>query len=112
MLYPCIVNVVISCWKSGAYGFVICRDGTDMCFVLGSGWKHLDLEQYCISGLTGDSWASLRISCLRFLLFGTTIMFSKYTTPSLSRVKYLALPLAMFALMYRIPRARFCAALI
>src|SRR4051812_22301779 len=23
-----------------------------MCFVLGSGWKHLDLEQYRISGLT------------------------------------------------------------
>src|ERR1041385_6879413 len=52
MLYPCICNVVISCWKSGAYGFVICRVGTDMCFVPGSGWKHLDLEQYRISGLT------------------------------------------------------------
>src|ERR1041385_5353493 len=52
MLYPCICNVVISCWKSGAYGFVICRGGTDMCFVPGSGWKHLDLEQYRISGLT------------------------------------------------------------
>src|SRR3954471_21837090 len=51
MLYPCICNVVISCWKSGAYGFVICRGGTDMCFVPGSGWKHLDLEQYRISGL-------------------------------------------------------------
>src|SRR3954470_7041634 len=48
-LYPCICNVVISCWKSGAYGFVICRGGTDMCFVPGSGWKHLDLEQYRIS---------------------------------------------------------------
>src|ERR1041385_4808697 len=46
MLYPCICNVVISCWKSGAYDFVICRGGTDMCFVPGSGWKHLDLEQY------------------------------------------------------------------
>src|SRR3954469_21268444 len=52
MLYPCICNVVISCWKSGAYGFVICRGGIDMCFVPGSGWKHLDLEQYRISGLT------------------------------------------------------------
>src|SRR3954471_3929244 len=54
MLYPCICNVVISCWKSGAYGFVICHGRTDMCFVPGSGWKHLDLEQYRISGLT--SW--------------------------------------------------------
>src|SRR3954469_22028621 len=52
MLYPCICNVVISCWKSGAYDFVICRGGTDMCFVPGSGWKHLDLKQYRISGLT------------------------------------------------------------
>src|SRR4051812_43790539 len=52
MLYPCICNVVISCWKSGAYDFVICRGGTNMCFVPGSGWKHLDLEQYRISGLT------------------------------------------------------------
>src|ERR1041385_5969454 len=52
MLYPCICNFVISCWKSGAYDFVICRGGTDMCFVPGSGWKHLDLEQYRISGLT------------------------------------------------------------
>src|SRR3954464_10517266 len=30
MLYPCIYNVVISCWKSGAYGYVICRGGTDI----------------------------------------------------------------------------------
>src|ERR1041384_5961635 len=52
MLYPCICNVVRSYWKSGAYDFVICRGGTDMCFVPGSGWKHLDLEQYRISGLT------------------------------------------------------------
>src|SRR3954470_17090757 len=52
MLYLCSCNVVISCWKSGAYGSVICRGGTDMCFVPGSGWKHLDLEQYRISGLT------------------------------------------------------------
>src|SRR3954469_22868939 len=52
MLYPCICNVVISCWKSGAHDIVICRGGTDMCFVPGSGWKHLDLEQYRISGLT------------------------------------------------------------
>src|SRR3954453_19623268 len=52
MLDPCSCNVVISCWKSGAYGIVICRGGTDMCFVPGSRWKHLDLEQYRISGLT------------------------------------------------------------
>src|ERR1041385_6444834 len=52
MLYPCSCNVVISCWKSGEYDIVICRGGTDMCFVPGSGWKHLDLEQYRISGLT------------------------------------------------------------
>src|SRR4051812_8450387 len=51
MLNHCSCNVVISCWKSGAYGFVICSGGTDMCFVPGSGWKHLDLEQYRISGL-------------------------------------------------------------
>src|ERR1041385_9218841 len=59
MLYPCICNVVISCWKSGAYGYVICRGGTDMCFVPGYGWKHLDLEQYHISGLTLASSATL-----------------------------------------------------
>src|ERR1041385_2224864 len=52
MLYPRICNVVISYWKSGAYGYVICRGGTDMCFVPGSGWKNLDMEQYRISGLT------------------------------------------------------------
>src|SRR3954471_23705779 len=52
MLYPCICNVVISCWKSGAYGFVICRGGTDMCSVLGFGRKRPDLKQYRISGLT------------------------------------------------------------
>src|SRR3954467_5096827 len=52
MLYPCSCNVVISCWKSGAYDIVICRGGTDMCFVPGSVWKHLDLEQYRTSGLT------------------------------------------------------------
>src|SRR3954466_9797585 len=51
MLYLCICNVVISCWKSGAYGFVICLDGTDMCFVPGSGWKHLDLEKYAYRDL-------------------------------------------------------------
>ena len=52
MLYPCSCNVVISCWKSGVYDFVICCGGTDMCFVPGPGWKHLYLEQYRISGLT------------------------------------------------------------
>src|ERR1043165_6372971 len=58
MVCPCMCNVVISCWKSGAYDFVICRGGTDMCFVPGSGWKHLDLEQYRISGLTKRSFPS------------------------------------------------------
>src|SRR3954471_3678427 len=52
MLYLCIFNVVISCWKSGAYDFVICRGGTDMCFVPGFGRKCLDLEQYRTSVLT------------------------------------------------------------
>src|SRR3954470_16174643 len=59
MLYPCICNVVISCWKSGAYGFVICRGGTDMCFVLGFGRKRPDLKQYRISGLTTAANAGL-----------------------------------------------------
>src|ERR1041384_6943166 len=65
MLYPCICNVMISRWKSGAYGIVICRGGTDMCFVPGSGWKHLDLEQYRISGLTRVAWVCVQvcISC-------------------------------------------------
>src|SRR3954465_7998795 len=54
MLYPCICNVVISYWKSGAYGFVICRGGTDMCSVLWFGRKRPDLKQYCISGLTPE----------------------------------------------------------
>src|SRR3954463_8349465 len=62
MLYLCICNVVISCWKSGAYDSIICRGGTDMCFVPGSGWKHLDLEQYCISGLTGGDLSSKPVS--------------------------------------------------
>src|ERR1041385_8493374 len=61
MLYPCICNVVISCWKSGAYDFVICRGGTDMCFIPGSGWKHLDLEQYRISSLT--TWYQSLTDC-------------------------------------------------
>src|ERR1041385_497162 len=52
MVYPCICNVVISYWKSGAYGFVICRGGSDMCFVLGFGRKRPNLKQYRISGLT------------------------------------------------------------
>ena len=38
--------------KYETYDFVICRGGSDMCFVLGSGWKRLDLKQYRISGLT------------------------------------------------------------
>src|ERR1041384_2622587 len=37
--------------KSGIYDFVICRGGTDMCFVLGCGRKRPDLKQYRISGL-------------------------------------------------------------
>src|SRR3954468_178146 len=60
MLYPCICNVVMSCWKSRAFDFVICRGGTDICFVPGSGWKHLDLEQYRISGLT--TWYQILIN--------------------------------------------------
>src|ERR1041385_122149 len=60
MLYPCICNVVISCWKSGAYDYVICHGGTDMCFVPGSGWKHLDLEQYRTSGLTTPTYQRSR----------------------------------------------------
>src|ERR1043165_7654568 len=38
--------------KSRIYDFVICRGGTDMCFVLGFGRKRPDLKQYRISGLT------------------------------------------------------------
>src|SRR4051812_12926185 len=38
--------------KSGIYDFVICRGGTDMCFVLGFGRQRPDLKQYRISGLT------------------------------------------------------------
>src|SRR4051794_11803023 len=64
MLYPCICNVVISCWKSGAYGYVICRGVTGMCFVPGSGWKHLDLEQYRISGLTPNENPHIIHNCL------------------------------------------------
>src|ERR1041385_4414660 len=66
MLYPCSCNVVVSCWKSVAYGFVICRGGTDMCFVPGSGWKHLYLEQYRISGFT-TSYQSLTDRRIPFL---------------------------------------------
>src|SRR3954469_10384206 len=61
MLYPCICNVVISCWKSGAYGFVICRGGFDMCFVLGFGRKRPDPKQYRISGLTKFKWMKKRM---------------------------------------------------
>src|SRR4051812_43458948 len=38
--------------KYGIYDFIICRGGTDMCFVLGFGRKRPDLKQYLISGLT------------------------------------------------------------
>ena len=66
MLNPCICNVVISCWKSGAYGFDICRGGTDMWFVLGFGRKRTDLKQYRISGLTTwyQSFTDCRIPLL------------------------------------------------
>src|SRR3954467_14075100 len=60
MLYPCICNVVISCWKSRAYGFVICRGWTDMCFVLGFGRKRPNLKQYRISVLTPSTTTSSR----------------------------------------------------
>src|SRR4051812_18484857 len=40
--------------KSGIYDFVICRGGTDMCFVLGFGRKRPDMKQYRISGLTSN----------------------------------------------------------
>src|SRR3954466_10098855 len=73
MLYPCICNVVISCWKSGAYGFVICRSGTDMCFVLGFGRKRPNLKQYRISGLTSLS------TCLRSI--ARTPFFSILSSP-------------------------------
>src|SRR3954469_18946440 len=48
--------------KSGIYGFVICRGGTDMCFVLGFGRKRPDLKQYRISGLTRASTKKCSIS--------------------------------------------------
>src|SRR3954463_2890515 len=46
--------------KSGIYDFVICRGGTDMCFVLGFGRKRPDLKQYRISGLTELHMLGLR----------------------------------------------------
>src|ERR1041385_3242057 len=53
MFYPCSCNVVILCWKSGAYYIVICRGGTDMCFVPGSGWKHVERDLSRMSRLRG-----------------------------------------------------------
>src|SRR4051812_11053245 len=44
--------------KSGIYDFVICRGGTDMCFVLGLGRKRPGLKQYRISGLTSREESS------------------------------------------------------
>src|SRR4051812_44364809 len=38
--------------KSETHGFVICHGGSDMCFVLGFGWKRPNLKQYRISALT------------------------------------------------------------
>src|SRR4051812_28136594 len=38
--------------KSGIYDLVICRGGTDMCFVLGFGRQRPDPKQHRISGLT------------------------------------------------------------
>src|SRR3954464_3991592 len=72
MLYPCICNVVISCWKSGAYGFVICRGGTGMCFVLGFGRKRPDLKQYRISGLTRTHGRGSQVT---FILFFIVLCF-------------------------------------
>src|SRR3954463_10349291 len=74
MLYSLSCNVVISCWKSGAYDIVICRGGTDMCFVPGSGWKHVDLEQCRISGLTDHNYYGLcdlgsSVSAIPFSLY-------------------------------------------
>src|SRR3954466_9305381 len=92
MLYPCICNVVISCWKSEAYGFVTCRGGTDMCFVLGFGRKRPDLKQYHISGLTPcialshlESWRILRrfiqtLGMIRSIIISLPISFLKTTT--------------------------------
>src|SRR3954453_16783291 len=83
MLYPCICNVVISCWKSGAYGFVICRGGTDMCSVLGFGRKRPDLKQYRISGLTSGQRP---IYILHPVLFTLHIRFmSSQTLQSLTK---------------------------
>src|SRR3954470_4203390 len=48
--------------KSGIYDFVICRGGTDMCFILRFGRKRPDLKQYRISGLTVTSKLSLVLS--------------------------------------------------
>src|ERR1041385_9535354 len=69
MLYPCICNVVISCWKSGAYGLVICRGGTDMCFVLGFGRKRPNLKQYHISGLTHQKNKAQAVSLQTYQIF-------------------------------------------
>src|ERR1041384_3956035 len=79
MLYPCICNVVISCWKSGEYVSVICRGGTDMCFVPGSGWKHLDLEQYRILGLKvgeppADAMHIVLLGCVKSCLLPGQVM--------------------------------------
>src|SRR3954466_12194389 len=51
--------------EPGIYDFVICRGGTDMCFVLGFGRKRPDLKQYRISGLTSHPPNPLSI----FLIF-------------------------------------------
>src|SRR3954464_7733530 len=56
--------------KSGIYDFVICRGGTDMCFVLEFGRKRSDLKQYLISGLTPTIICSP--NTLFFCLRGTT----------------------------------------
>src|SRR3954464_5719831 len=77
MLYPCSCKVVISCWKSGAYGIVICRGGTDICFVPESGWKHLDLEQYCISGLTKFLFTEEKLLFQTFKQFITSSITSR-----------------------------------
>src|SRR4051812_19294549 len=85
MLYPCICNVAISCWKSGAYGFVICRGGTDMFFVLGFGRKRPDLKQYRISGLTSCDFAALILGAHT----STTTNSSLHLTSGLPCAKFL-----------------------
>ena len=61
--------------KSGIYDFVICRGGTDMCFVLGFGRQRPDLKQYRISGLT--TWYQ-SLTDRRALLWSKSSLDKKY----------------------------------